>query len=554
MRFPATLVLLLTLGPAVTIAQPPAAPRTHAEITNFEETTSYADVLRFVNDVVEASPLARSERFGASEEDRVLPLLMLSDPGIVTPAEARKLGRPIVLVMANIHAGEVEGKEAALMLARRLTTGDLQPLLTQAVVLIAPIYNADGNERVSLDNRRAQNGPVGGVGTRENAKGLDLNRDFMKLDSAEARSLVGLLNRWDPHVIVDLHTTNGSYHAYHLTYAPPLNPNTDPRLTAFARERLLPTVRQTTEQRHGVRTYYYGNFTTEAGTPHPPLVDPARPGDVVWRTFDHRPRFGTNYAGLRNRLAVLSEAYSYVDFARRVRSTEAFVEEVLRYVAAHGKEIQTLIAQVDRDTADGARAGTHAPLGVEFVGEALPDPVEILVSDVRTTVNPRSGHEMREMTEQVSPVRMKDYGLFGAARTVPMPRGWLIPGPSVANGRLTLALERLRVHGVVIEELAADATVEVERFFIEGITRAERPFQGRYETRLRGRMDAARFLAPAGSLFVPAGQPLGRLAFYLLEAESDDGFVTWNVIDDGLAAGETYPIYRVTNATPLKLK
>ena len=107
---------------------------------------------------------------------------------------------PVVFVMANIHAGEVEGKEAVLHLARRLTLGDLQPLLRSAVWLFAPIYNADGNERISLENRSEQYGPVGGVGTRENASGLDLNRDFMKLESSEARALVGLFTRWDPDV------------------------------------------------------------------------------------------------------------------------------------------------------------------------------------------------------------------------------------------------------------------------------------------------------------------------------------------------------------------
>ena len=107
-------------------------------------------------------------------------------------------------------------------------------------MLIAPIYNADGNEKVNVQNRTAQNGPVAGVGTRENSKGLDLNRDYMKLDSAEARALVGLMNRWDPHAAIDLHTTNGSYHGYHLTYSPTLNPNADARLIALARERILP--------------------------------------------------------------------------------------------------------------------------------------------------------------------------------------------------------------------------------------------------------------------------------------------------------------------------
>lgn len=481
-------LLIATAGPAA-VAGRQAAPLTRAELTAFEETSSYADVLRFVNALVEASPLARSERFGTTEEGRVLPLLMLSDPAVVTPAEARKLGRPVVLLLANIHGGEVEGKEAALILARRLVLGDLRALLAQLVVLVAPIYNADGNERLDSANRRAQNGPIGGVGTRENARGLDLNRDFMKLDSAEARALVGLLNRWDPHLLVDLHTTNGSYHGYHLTYAPPLNPNTDPRLTAFLRERMLPAVRRETEARHGVRTYYYGNFSTSAGGPRPPRVDPASPGDVVWRTFDHRPRFGTNYAGLRNRLAILSEAYSYLDFAGRVRATEAFVEEVLRFTAARGADILALASQADRETADRARAGTHEPLGVVFEPRALPEPVDILVGDVRTRVNPRTGAEMREAAGDAVPVRMQDFGLFAAVQTVSVPRGWLIPRPHAANGRMSRVLEILRLHGVEVQEIVAEATVDVERFFIEGVTRAETLFQGRRETRLRGRLE-----------------------------------------------------------------
>ena len=171
-----------------------------------------------------ASKLVHRESFGKTEEGREMPMMAIADPKVTSPEAARKLGRPIVFVQANIHAGEVEGKEAILVLARRLVDGDLKPLTRQLVILIAPDYNADGNEKVNVMNRTAQNGPVAGVGTRENAKGLDLNRDYMKLDSAEARALVGLMNRWDPHVAVDLHTTNGSYHGFHLTYSPIARP------------------------------------------------------------------------------------------------------------------------------------------------------------------------------------------------------------------------------------------------------------------------------------------------------------------------------------------
>ena len=546
-------------------AAQPTDLRTRAETTDYAETSSYDDVVRIVNGIVASSPLAKSETFGTSEEGRALPLLILSEPAVATPEAARKLGRPIVFVQANIHAGEVEGKEASLILARRLTAGDLRPLLKQLVILIAPIYNADGNEKVSVMNRTAQNGPVGGVGTRENGKGLDLNRDYMKLDSAEARALVGLMNRWDPHVSVDLHTTNGSYHGFHLTYSPTLNPNADARLITLERDRLLPAVQQAIAKKHNFRSYYYGNFASESGMARENAhVDPANPGDTIWRTFDHRPRFGNNYVGLRNRVAILSEAYSYLDFRGRVRVTEVFVEELLNAVVANASRITILTTQLDAETkslatapaprAKGPVAGAaRNAFGVEFKLSALPAPVDILVGDVTKQPNPASGHDMLVMGDTVTPVRMKDYGTFEALRGVQMPRGWLIPRPHVESGRYAAAIDRLRWHGLLVQRVASDAQVDVERFVVRSLTKGERTFQGHNEARLSGRLDPVKLTVKEGSLFIPAAQPLARLAFYLLEAESDDGLVTWNLIEAGLSAGETYPVYRVMNAGTLKL-
>ncbi len=534
--------------------------RTRAEMTSYEETSTYADVTRMIDDLVATSTLVHAESFGKTEEGRDLPLMVISDPKVTTPAAARKLGRPLVFVQANIHAGEVEGKEAVLMLARRLVSGDLKPLTRQLVLLIAPDYNADGNEKVSVMNRTAQNGPVAGVGTRENSKGLDLNRDYMKLDSAEARSLVGLFNTWDPHVIVDLHTTNGSYHANHLTYSPILNPNADARLIEFTRERMLAPIRQAMLKTHNWRTYYYGNFAPEGGGGRESSrVDPANPGNVSWRTFDHRPRFGNNYAGLRNRIAILSEAYSYLDFKGRVEVTEDFVEEVWKSVAANAKQIMTLTAQADRvftapanGPSTSPRAGKPVELGVEIEIRALSEPVEILVGDVTKVPNPRSGREMLAMTPMAVPVLMKDYGVFAATRVLPMPKGWLIP--VALQPRFAAAIDRLRWHGVRIEELGADAQIAVERFSITDMTKAPKPFQGHQETRLKGTFDKAQLTAQAGSLYIPANQPLARLAFHLLEPESDDGLVTWNFIEEGVSVGQTYPIYRVTDATRIKTR
>jgi hypothetical protein len=526
--------------------------RTRAETSNYEETSTYADVMRVVDGLASSTSLVYTESFGKTEEGRDLPLMVISDPKVTTPEAARKLGRPIVFVQANIHAGEVEGKEAILMLARRLTSGDLKTLTKQLVIVIAPDYNADGNEKVSAQNRTSQNGPVAGVGTRENGKDLDLNRDYMKLESAEARALVGLMNKWDPHVLVDLHTTNGSYHAYHLTYSPILNPDADSRLVDFSRDKLLPDVRKAVEEKHQFRTYYYGNYSPEnGGGRENARVDPANPGDTTWRTFDHRPRFGNNYAGLRNRIAILSEAYSYLDFKGRIDVTAAFVEEIWKAVAANAQRVVQLTAQADRQfTAPPAPKAVE--LGVDIEIRALPEKVDILVGDVKKQANPRSGKDMNQMTEMAVPVKMKDYGIFAVTRSQPMPKGWLIPKATAESPRMAAAMERIKWHGLKTETVDEAVQVPVERFLISDFVRSERVFQGHREARLKGTLEKAQLSVAAGSIFISANQPLARLAFYLLEAESDDGFVAWNIIEDGLAAGATYPIYRVTDAKVLK--
>ena len=153
-----------------------------------------------------------------------------------------------------------------------------------------------------------------------------------------------------------------------------------------------------------------------------------------------------------------------------------------------------------------------------------------------------------------TPVLMKDYGVFAATRTLAMPKGWLIPKAMAESPRFSGALEHLRWHGIQTQEITDDLQLAVERFSINEMTKAPKPFQGHQEVRLRGSFDKAQLTVSAGSLFIPAAQPLARLAFYLLEPESDDGFVTWNIIEDGLESGKTYPIYRVTDSTRIKTR
>jgi hypothetical protein len=544
---PATrLVLLMVMLQApLSAATDDVALRTRAELSGFTETSRAEDVTRVLSALQRASPSVHVTEFGRSQEARPLPLAVVSSPGVKDAAAARRSGKPRVLILANIHAGEVEGKEAALILARRLTLGDLRPLAPRLVVLFAPLYNADGNERISLDHRPEQFGPLGGVGTRENAAGLDLNRDFTKLETPESRALARLLNEWDPQVVIDLHTTNGSYHAYHLTYAPTLAVGADPRLVEFTRG-LLGTATHALEAR-GWRTHPYGNFTTE-GQLERSQERPAVPGGgaTAWRTFDCRPRFVTNGVGLRNRIAILSEAYSYLSFARRIEVTEAFVETLLAQIARRGSEVKGLIEDLDRDTVSAAARGTLGPLGTSGRLAAFAGASPILIGDVESRINPRSGRTMTVMKEtSVRQQLMQEYGFFAPVDAIVAPRAYAI----VADG--TGAVERVRalltLHGIRTERVTGPRAVAAEAVVPGGIARSERATQRHDEIRLvNSRRERRTLSLPTGSLIVPMDQPLARLAFHLLEPISDDGLVTWNFLDEWLIEGKDAPIFRVT--------
>lgn len=522
-----------------------------AERTGYKETSRYQDVIDFVTELQRASPSVKMESFARTGEGRDLPLVILSNPPVLSPRDAALSGKPVVFIMANIHAGEVEGKEAAQHLMRDVTLGPLRTLLDKIVLLVAPIYNADGNEKIDINNRAHQHGPVG-VGTRENAAKLDLNRDFMKLDSPEARGLVeGVFNRWDPHVIIDLHTTNGSYHGYALTYAPPLNPNTDARITSYLRDRLLPGVTRTLQANHKYRTYYYGNFADEKDPTKGFYTDqPKEP--KLWATFDHRPRFGNNYIGLRNRIAILSEAYSYLDFRTRVDVTDKFVRAVLQQIAARPADVITLVREADNYARQkGTTFGNEQGFGVGFELKKTSAPVEILVGSVTREIDPQTKKPMLKATSEARPVKMAEYGAFQATRRIKPPVAYFIPRD---QQEIIKMLER---HGIVVEELRQDATVEVERYLVRETARAERAFQGHKEVRLSAAPEKTRQELKKGSFIVSMNQPQAALIFYLLEPESDDGLANWNFFDKTLGDVSTkgqqvlFPVMRIIDSKNL---
>lgn len=499
-------------------AAPLAAQTTRAERTAYAETSTHADVLAFLDSLEARGAGIKQWTLGRSTEGREIPVVLASRPLVSGAEAAHATGKPIIYIQANIHAGEVEGKEAAQMLLRDLTLGALRPLLDSVILLVVPIYNTDGNEAWAPGdvNRPGQNGPAV-VGRRANGQGFDLNRDYVKLEAPESRASVELIGRWQPHLFVDLHTTNGSYHGYALTWSPGLNPNRMPA-NDYVQDELLPELQKRMRQRHKQETFPYGNLRNQE-------PDSLQQG---WETYDGQARYGANWHALRGRLSILSEAYSNDPFATRVSATYNFVREILSIVAERKDVLLPLVGQRGRTDSVAVRQRLAQPRMERVI-------VEITHSD-----NDGShGFARRKRTGEFKRVRMPVWDRFTARRSEALPAAYLIPDS------LQGVVGLLRRHGIVVTRLNDGWKAPSEAFLIDTVTRSERKFEGHQVARAEGRWAAGPDSATGTWWHVPTGQPLGVLAAYILEPASEDGIVAWNFLDPGLAGGMTYPITRV---------
>lgn len=550
------LVSLVIVGACTSASSPPVAapsrsrypgnlskarPLTRAERSNFTETSHYEDVVRYIDSLRVLGGKIHVGSIGKTTEGRDIPFVVASRPLVTNATEAKRLRRPIVYVQANIHAGEVEGKEALQALLRDLLFDDHANVLDSIVLVAVPIYNADGNERFAPQerNRSEQNGPAL-VGTRANAQGYDLNRDYIKAEAPETVASLAMFRVWDPDVFVDLHTTDGSYHGYALTYAASLNPAA--RFTLpYTRDTMLVELRKRMLQRHDFEIFDYGNFPREQGAP------------TAWETYDSRPRFGTNYYGLRGRISVLSEAYSHDPFVRRVAATYDFVDELLSYVAANAEDVFDLSREADTRTTgwgNDPRSAPEVPIRSRLASvRSGPIRVEEIVRTGDTIRYEAGLPRGVKRTGGVRSVDMPIYDRFTPTLSVSMPYAYAFRrevGDSLVR--------RLVMHGIAVEELTQPLDATVASFTVDSTTTAAQPFQKHLERRIVGTWTppATRSLG-VGTYIVRTGQPLGVLAAYLLEPSSDDGFVDWNVLDTW-ANERTFPVVRIVQPVQARLR
>jgi hypothetical protein len=485
---------------------------TPSEVTRFRTTPSYDETVAWLRRLVAAAPQLRMISIGKSGEGRDIWMVIASKERAFTPAALRAGGKPTVLAQGGIHAGEIDGKDAGLMLLRDLTVrGTKRELLDRANFLFVPIFNTDGHERVSPFNRVNQRGPEN-MGWRTNARNLNLNRDYMKADTTEVQAMVRVLDTWQPDLYTDLHVTDGADYQYDITFGWNNRHAQSPAISQWLDEHYRPALDR------GLRA---------AG--HIPGVlvfgisgDDLSKGILDW-TSD--PRFSTGYADARHLAGVLLENHSLKPYDQRVLGTYVFLEETLRVVGAKGDSLRAATA------AARARRAATVPLAWRVPAEQN-DTIDFLGIESRATISPISGDVRYEWLGRPVTMRIPYRSATEVSSSASRPVAYWVPA------QWSEVIAKLELHGIDFERIAAPREVDVEMYRLEDAKFAADQFEGRVRVTAKPVPERRRERFPAGSIRIPTNQDLGTLAVLLLEPLSPDSFFQWGGFNSILNATE----------------
>jgi hypothetical protein len=515
-------------------------PLTVAERSSFESTANESEVNEFIREIDQKSKILRVETIAVSTEGRPIQMMIIADPMIKSQGKLVTDPRIVFYIQANIHAGEVEGKEASLMFARDLVSGMKPEVLKNIIVLICPNFNPDGNEAISPKNRTHQNGPKNGVGLRHNGQMLDINRDAMKLETPEMNGLLkNVLLKWDPQVMIDCHTTNGSYHEEPVTFTWMMNPAGDRSLMDYMEKQMMPTVSSMLRDKYKVENCFYGEF-----------IDMKNP-EKGWEEYASEPRYLTNYIGLRNRLAILNENYVYADYKSRVLGCYALLNSTADYIAANAASLKKIIQEADRQTIDRGLNPTPADsFPIAYKGNFIQEKVTIKTYEVDVVTGP-DGRETYKKSDRKRTVQVPYLARYDATKSVSFPFAYLI---TLSD---PMAINLLQKHGIRVRQLSKGQSFDVETFTLTDLKPATRLNQGHFNQTATGTWSNQHMEFKAGTYVIRTAQPLANVAAYLLEPQTNDGLLTWNFLDRYLQPQwgrgfNAVPVYKILK--PVKIE
>lgn len=487
---------------------------TPAEKAKFRTTPSYEETVAWLRRLVAASPELTMLSLGKSDEGRDIWMVVASKEHAFTPAALRATRKPTILAQCGIHSGEIDGKDAGLMLLRDMTTGPKKSLLAGANFLFVPILNVDGHERASRFNRINQRGPENG-GWRTNAKNLNLNRDYAKLDTPEVRSVVKALNEWQPDLYFDIHVTDGADYEYDITYGWNGPIPQSPGIARWLATHFKPAAdRDLTAAGHipGILVYFES-------------TDPMRGIDDWFAS----PRFSNGFGDARHLPTVLVETHSLKPYDQRVLGTYVLLESAMRSVAASTASLRAAVAD------DQSRRPASVPL--EYTYAETPTTIDFAGIDYRLRLSPISGQVAIDWLGKPLAMKMPVLPKSTVVASASRPKAYWVPAawPDV--------IDRLALHGIRFERVAQARTLELEMYRVSEVKLATEAYEGRIAVTANVTPEKRRETYAAGSVRVPTDQPLGDLAVLLLEPASPDSFFQWGFFDSVLQPTEYVEAY-----------
>lgn len=499
-------------------------PAEHEWATPFEigggvDSPSYDETVAWLERLVAASPRLAMVSLGESPEARDLWMVVASAEGAATPEALAATGKPTVLAQAGIHSGEIDGKDAGMMLLRDLTVlGTRSELLERANLLFVPIFSVDAHERRSPYGRSNQRGPLS-PGWRTTGKNLNLNRDYAKADTVEMRHMLTAIDAWRPDLYLDLHVTDGADYQYDITFGWNRPPAAwSPAIGGWLDSAYRPAISKALEAAGHVPGRLI--FTID---------------DLDWRRgvarFTAGPRFSNGYGDARHLATVLVENHSLKPFRQRVLGTYVLVAESLRLLGERGEELRAAAA------ADRARRPAEVPLDFRRPEGQPPPTEEFLGVGQRVELSALSGGLRPIWTGEPETAMVPVFEASEPAETVARPDAYWVP-PAWSE-----VIDRLRVHGIEMETISEAREVEVEMYRLRGAEIADAPFEGHVRASARPEAETRRELYPPGSVRVPTDQPLGDLVVLLLEPAGADSFFQWGFFHEVLSQTEYVESY-----------
>jgi hypothetical protein len=512
--------LLLALSAAMPMAHAAPDLTTVSEKSGFIKTGRYDEVLRLCGAFQSAYPKqVKCIDFGTTPEGRPMKALIVTRTGAFTASAARARKLPVTLIQGGIHAGEIDGKDAGFQAIREILDNKLAVgALDKQVLIFVPVFNVDGHERFTPNNRPNQRGPVE-MGWRTTAQNFNLNRDYVKADAPEMQAMLALVNAWDPLVYVDLHVTDGAKfeHDVSIQVEPVYSGDEQFRKAGLAlRSNVIADITKLGSQPQS----YYMSFV-ENDNPASGFADSVSD-----------PRFSTGYFQLRNRIAMLVETHSWKDYPTRVRITHNAFVSVLDQVALHGAEWQQAAAAADARATN--IAGSAVPLSwkttekshlVDFKGYAY-----------TRTPSDVSGILMTHYDEskpQIWTVPLRDEVVADLSVTAPA-GGYVVPAAFAA-----IVATKLKQHDIVYTVIKApQQQAAVETFRADKATFTPGSFESHQRLAVTGAWKSEARPLGAGSLYIPVGQPKARLVMAMFEPQAPDSLLAWGIFNNAFERKE----------------